>query len=88
MYLIRYICAMAPVIDSFDGIKICIYNGEHRPPHIHAIFAEHEVLIEIETSVSYAGSLPTKKMKKVNAWLQDNKENALLIFQQLNPQLQ
>ena len=37
-----------PTIDSFKGIKIHVYNGEHRPPHIHADYNEFEVLIRIE----------------------------------------
>ena len=37
-----------PTIDIFNGIKIHIYNGEHRPPHIHADYNEFEVLIDIE----------------------------------------
>lgn len=37
-----------PTIDSFNGIKIHVYNGEHRPPHIHADYNEYEALIEIE----------------------------------------
>ncbi|MFV0553581.1 MAG: DUF4160 domain-containing protein [Mangrovibacterium sp.] len=42
-----------PTIDIFDGIKICIYNGEHRPPHFHAIYNEFEILIEINTNNIY-----------------------------------
>lgn len=44
-----------PTIDSFNGIKINVYNGEHRPPHIHASYNEFEVLIVIETKDIYAG---------------------------------
>ena len=36
-----------PTIDIFNGIKICVYNGDHRPPHIHAQYNEFEVLIQI-----------------------------------------
>jgi hypothetical protein len=38
-----------PTIDIIDGIKICIYNGEHRPPHFHASYNEYEVVLEIES---------------------------------------
>ncbi len=38
-----------PNIDSIDSIKINVYNGDHRSPHIHAIYNEYEILIEIET---------------------------------------
>jgi hypothetical protein len=29
-----------PIVDRFNGIKIHIYNGEHRPPHIQAVYNE------------------------------------------------
>lgn len=50
-----------PTIDFFGGIKICIYSGEYRPPHFHAIYNEYEVVIEIESRKIYAGDLPNKK---------------------------
>lgn len=76
-----------PTIDSFNGIRIHIYNGEHRPPHIHADYNEYEVLIEIETRGIYAGDLPTKQLKQVFDWLSGNSEWALEVFFELNPEL-
>lgn len=76
-----------PTVDNIDGIKINIYNGEHRPPHIHAIYNEHEVLITIETLEIYAGYLPRKQMKKVLVWVENHSKWALEVFQQLNPNL-
>jgi len=32
-----------PLIDSIEGIKIAIYNGEHRPPNIHALLVFYEL---------------------------------------------
>jgi hypothetical protein len=60
-----------PTIDLIDGIKICIYCGEHRPPHFHALYNEYEVVLEIETCEIYAG----------------NSEWALEVFYELNPEL-
>lgn len=76
-----------PTIEKVEGIKIVIHNGEHRPPHIHAIYNEFEVLIEIETQKIYAGNLPTRQLKKVFDWIAGNKDWALSIFNELNPQL-
>jgi hypothetical protein len=52
-----------PTIDSFNGIKIHVYNGEHRPPHIYANYNDFEVLIEIERGVIYSGNLPNRQLK-------------------------
>lgn len=76
-----------PTIDYIDGIKINVYNGEHRPPHIHATYNEYEVLIVIETREIYAGDLPNKQLKHVYNWLAGNSDWALEVFQQLNPHL-
>jgi hypothetical protein len=76
-----------PVIDFFEGIKINIYNGEHRPPHIHAVYNEFEILLEIESGKIYSGYLPRRQMKKSFDWLNENADWALSIFYELNPGL-
>ncbi len=76
-----------PNIDSVDGIKINIYNEDHRPPHIHAVYNEHEALIVIESRAIYAGYLPGKQLKKVFDWLAGNADWAMEVFYQLNPEL-
>lgn len=76
-----------PTIDSFNGIKIHVCNGEHRPPHIHADYNEFEVLIEIERGVIYSGILPNKQLKQVFDWLAGNTDWALEVFYELNPEL-
>ena len=76
-----------PLIESIKGIKIHVYNGEHRPPHIHADYNEYEVLIEIESRKIYAGSLPAKQLKIVCDWLTENADWALEVYYQLNPEL-
>lgn len=76
-----------PTIDVIDGIKINIYFGDHRPPHIHAIYNEYEALIRIEDQEIYTGELPDKQLKKVMNWLQDHSEWVLSVFYELNPNL-
>ncbi len=76
-----------PTIEKINGIKINIYNGEHRPPHIHAVYNEFEILILIENNEIYAGDLPNRQLKKVFDWLSGNSDWALEIFYQLNPEL-
>ena len=76
-----------PTIESFNGIKICLYNGDHRPPHIHAMYNEFEVLVQIEDSVIYAGYLPKKQLKLVFEWLSENSDWALQVFYELNKEL-
>ena len=37
-----------PEICRFHGIVIRMYGLDHAPPHMHAVYAEHEALIGIE----------------------------------------
>lgn len=76
-----------PTIEKIDGLKIVINNGDHRPPHVHAIYNEFEALIIIETCLIYAGGLPTKQMKRALNWVAVNQDWALSLFYELNPEL-
>jgi hypothetical protein len=76
-----------PTIDIVDGVKMRMFNGDHRPPHFHAVYNEYEVLIIIETGEIYAGSLPQRQLKVVANWLKDNGDWVLKVFWELNPEL-
>jgi len=70
-----------------DSIKIDVYSREHPPPHFHAIYAEHEELIEINTLETYAGFLPKAQRTKVINWAKEKQEFLLQNFKRLNPRL-
>ncbi|MBC7587611.1 MAG: DUF4160 domain-containing protein [Chitinophagaceae bacterium] len=57
-----------PRIASFYGIVIWMYWRDHQPPHFHAKYQEHEVLIEIQNLSIYAGSLPARALGLVIEW--------------------
>lgn len=67
-----------PNAAAFDGIKIMFYNDEHPPPHFHAVYAEHEAMIEIATLEVLEGSLPLPKLRKVKAWAAERREALML----------
>jgi hypothetical protein len=66
-----------PRLATFDGIVVAIYAADHAPPHVHAYYAEHEVLVVIATSVVLAGSLPSAKLTLVLEWLEKNRSDVL-----------
>lgn len=37
-----------PTVHIINSIKIDVYSREHLPPHFHALYAEHEILIVIK----------------------------------------
>ena len=78
-----------PTLDVINSIKIDVYSRDHLPPHFHAIYSEHEILIEIKNLKTYAGSLPVRQHKIVLEWAKKAKVKAFLLanFERLNPNL-
>ena len=57
-----------PRICQFYGIAIYLYYRDHAPPHFHAIYAEHEAEVAIETGEIIDGELPRKASHLVAEW--------------------
>lgn len=58
-----------PEITRFYGIIIKIFfRGEHNPPHIHAVYGEHNGLFEISTMEMIEGDLSPKEIALVKKW--------------------
>jgi len=51
-----------PNIETVKGIKINVNPNDHVPPHIDAIYGEHEALIEIRTLKTLKGFLPKPQL--------------------------
>ncbi len=47
-----------PEVSRFYGIIVRFYYREHSPTQFHAIYGDHEALIEIETGAIHQGYLP------------------------------
>jgi hypothetical protein len=59
-----------PEVSRFYGIVIRFYYRDHPPTHFHAIYGDHEALIEIENGSVYRGSLPKTALSLVETWRQ------------------
>lgn len=57
-----------PVISLFFGIKVTMYYEDHNPPHFHAEYNGHKVLIDIEEARVIKGMFPSKQLKLILAW--------------------
>ena len=58
-----------PEITRFYGIVIKIFfRNEHNPPHIHAIYGEHNALFSIKDMQMIEGDLPARVVKLVQEW--------------------
>ena len=62
-----------PRICEFYGILIYMYYQDHAPPHFHALYAEHEAEVEIESGRIMRGSLPRRAQRLVEEWAQSHR---------------
>lgn len=57
-----------PTISTFFGIMIQMFWREHSPPPFHALYGEHEALIDIRTLEIIAGTLPRRALALTIEW--------------------
>ena len=57
-----------PTVSQFFGIVIQMFWREHVPPHFHALYGEHEALIDIRTLEVIAGQLPRRAHSLTIEW--------------------
>ena len=60
-------------ISIFYGILIQMFWREHGPPHFHALYAEHEALIDIRMLEMVQGSLPKRALALVPEWAAEHR---------------
>ena len=63
-----------PTISTFFGILIQMYWREHGPPHFHAIYGEHEAVIDIRELRVVRGRLPRRALAMVIEWAFDHRD--------------
>ena len=66
-----------PTISTFYGILIQMFWNDHAPPHFHALYAEHEALINIKTLEIIEGNLPRRALSLVLEWAQEHRKELL-----------
>ena len=57
-----------PEVSRFYGIVVRIFYDDHNPPHCHAEYGEHEVLVNVLTLAILSGSLPARPLGLVTEW--------------------
>lgn len=56
-----------PVLSRFYGIVVFMSYRDHDPPHFHARYGEHEVIVEIESGV-VTGHFPRRALRLLTDW--------------------
>lgn len=73
-----------PCMKIIDSIKLYVYANDHNPPHFHAIYAEYEELIIIESLERYTGQIPKTQRKKVVEWASNSQDFIMKQWKRLN----
>ncbi len=71
-----------PTISMFYGIVIQMFWKEHPPPHFHALYAEHEAVINIQTLDVTKGFLPRRAMVMVLEWASEHRNELMEAWNQ------
>ena len=66
-----------PTISTFYGILIQMFFGDHVPPHFHALYAEHEVLINITTLEIIKGDMSRRALSLILEWASEHRNELL-----------
>lgn len=57
-----------PEISRFYGIIVAIFYDDHSPPHFHARYGRHQVIIDIDKLSVIRGSLPPRALAMTLEW--------------------
>ncbi len=66
-----------PIISIFYGIVIQMYWGDHSPPHFHAVYAEYDVTINIQTLEVVRGKMSKRALALVLEWASEHRAELL-----------
>ena len=69
-----------PEVSRFYGIVIKVFFGDHPPPHFHAIYGEHNALIDIESLEVIEGDLPNRAERLVTEWAELYQQDLLQMW--------
>ena len=66
-----------PTISKFFGISIRMYYDDHAPPHFHAYYGEHSVVMEIGSLIVRDGELPKRALAMVAEWAGEHRDDLM-----------
>jgi len=66
-----------PTLSMFYGILVQMFWNDHAPPHFHALYAEDEAVIDIQTLGVIEGQLPRRALALVLEWAEEHRSELL-----------
>lgn len=65
-----------PEISRFYGVVVFMNYKDHNPPHFHARYQDHEVIVEIQTGI-IQGRISKRALKMILEWFDQHKSELL-----------
>ena len=66
-----------PEICRFYGIIIAMFYNEHNPPHFHARYGEHKMVVDIHSLRVLEGGFPGRALGMVIEWASQHQAELL-----------
>ena len=66
-----------PTLRVFYGIVVQMFWRDHNPPDFHALYGEHEALVDLRDLRTIRGSLPRRAMALVLEWAAEHREELM-----------
>lgn len=63
-----------------------MFFDDHNPPHFHALYGDHEVLIDINTLAVFAGNITPRALGLVIEWTTLHQDELLIDWQRAQSQ--
>ena len=73
-----------PPLHRIGAISIRIYADDHRPPHIHIVSPDFEVIVSLSDGSIIAGEARHSEIKEALDWVSANRERLTSLWIALN----
>lgn len=73
-----------PTIQRFGAITMRIYADDHRPPHVHIVGPDFQVLVRISDLSVIAGEARRSQIAEALTWARAHREFLALKWAELN----
>lgn len=76
---------MPTLVRLSDSVKICMYAGDHNPPHFHVLTGDGKAfMVRLDTLQVLAGAASAKAFASAVAWAVHNREMLAARWSDLN----
>lgn len=73
-----------PTLFRQGNLKICMYSGDHNPPHFHVLTPDERGSMLIEDFEVLAGELSNQTIKTASVWASENRDLLIRKWEELN----